>query len=81
MMVFSSAIKASEYAIKIEPDLEDAYWTALTIYNSVGEFGKMIEMLEVLKNQFSYEFDANNFIEDLEYSAFVKSNEFKAWFK
>ena len=78
---FASAIKASEYAIEIEPDYEDAYWTAFTIYNAAGEFGKMIEMLEVLKNQFSYEFDANNFTEDLEYSAFVKSNEFKVWFK
>ena len=78
---FASAIKASEYAIEIEPDYEDAYWIAFTVYNAAGEFEKMIRLLEILEGQFSYEFDANSFIEDPEYTGFVKSNEFKVWFK
>ena len=75
-----SAIKSIEYALSIEPDNEIMYWTGLSIYNSLGNFDEAVSMITALENEFLYEFEADNFRIDEEYSNFVTSEEFKSHF-
>ena len=76
----NEAIQASKRAIQLEPENEAMYWAALNVYNTSNEFESITKILTLLKDQFSYEFDADEFRKEPEYLNFTKSDAFKAWF-
>lgn len=77
---FTEAINSSELAIKREPENEGMYWSALIIYNTAKKFNSAANILTILKDQFNYEFDAEEFRKDPDYSDFIQSDAFKSWF-
>ncbi len=74
------AIASSERAIKLEPENEAMYWSALGIYNTTKKFDSAVNVLTILKDQYNYEFNAEMFREESEYSDFIQSDAFKLWF-
>lgn len=65
-------------AIK-EPNLEDIYWTAVTLTLNEGKYQKTLDWLGKLETQFNYEFAEENFAGQEIYQGFAASDEFKQW--
>jgi len=74
-----AATSAAERAIKLEPNNENTYWSALASYNKAARFDDVVSVLNTLKDQFQYSFESETFVENPEYSELVKSDAFKAW--
>lgn len=68
-----------EMAAAKEPNLEDIYWTAVTLTLNEGKYQKTLEWLGKLETQFNYEFAEENFAGQEIYQGFVASNEFTQW--
>jgi hypothetical protein len=62
-----------------EPNLEDIYWTAVTLSLTEGKYQKTLDWLGKLESQFGYEFAEENFAGQEMYQGFAASNEFKQW--
>jgi len=75
------AISSAEYARTLEPDSEMVYWTSFTVYLSAKDFDNAVEMLDILKNSFNYEFTNEEFLQAPENYYLVQSKAFKAWAK
>lgn len=76
---YAKAYADIDAAVTKEPNLEDIYWTAVTISLNEGKYQKTLDWLGKLETQFSYEFAEENFAGQELYQGFVASNEFKKW--
>jgi len=76
-----AAVNASKKAIRLEPENENVYWGAVSVFTRASQFDEVVNVLTTLQEQFSYEFTRDSFTEDPDYSQLVESEAFKAWFK
>ncbi len=76
---YAKAYADIDAAVTKEPNLEDIYWTAVTMSLNEGNYQKTLDWLGKLETQFSYEFVEENFAGQELYQGFVASNEFKKW--
>lgn len=75
------AISTAEYARTLEPESEMVYWSSFSAYLSAEKFDDAVEMLDVLKGTFFYEFTNEEFLQAPENYELVQSKAFKAWVK
>ncbi len=75
------AISSSEYARTLEPDSEMVYWSGFSAYLSAKKFEDAVEMLDILKNNFNYDFSNEEFLQAPENYYLVQSKAFKTWAK
>ena len=66
-------------AIDDDPNYIDTYWILLDQFVSDRRFADAVQVLNVLKNTFGYEFKRKAFDNDEKYNDFVKSDAYKAW--
>ncbi len=79
--LLDEAINSAEYARTLEPESEMVYWSSFSAYLSAEQFGNAVEMLDVLKETFYYEFTSEEFLQAPENYDLVQSKAFKAWAK
>ncbi len=73
------AIAMATKGIKIEPALNNNYWSLLAAYNRTGRYDKVIEVTGLLHRQFGYNMTPAMFEKDPDYREFVQSPAFRRW--
>jgi len=74
-----AAMSTAERAIALEPDSEMVYWGGFSAYLRANEFVSAVEMLDILKETFNYEFTNDEFLQAPENYDLVQSKAFKDW--
>lgn len=73
------AVTTAEYARTLEPESEMVYWSSFSAYLSAKKFDNAVEMLDILKETFYYDFTSEEFLQAPENYELVQSKAFKDW--
>lgn len=76
---YPETIARASRAVELEPELENPYWALLPALSVTHRFDDAVAVLQVLEQQFYYEFEPSAFAEEPLYAGLVESDAFDAW--
>jgi len=75
------AKKHARKAIDIESDFEDAYWVLVNTTNAAKSYDETVAVLDMLQQNFGYQFTVEDFTVEPVYTELVASKAFNDWIK
>jgi hypothetical protein len=82
MLVMDKPQEASMYAeraLELEPGLELAWWSALSVRAKLIDFAGSVEALQRLEGEFGYELGPEALKKNPGYAQLLDSTEYKSW--
>ena len=76
---FGPMVEAAGAAIRLEPELENAYFLLALGHTRLAKFAKAIEVYEQISAKFGYELTRESFEGNPDNAELVESPEFRAW--
>ena len=76
---FQQSAHLANQAVETEADFEDAYHTLSLSYVKLNQFENAVQVFELLRQNFGYEYSREDFEREENFSDFVKSKAFHEW--
>jgi hypothetical protein len=76
---YEQTVSFAQNAIRIEPDLQDGYYSLAMGYIGQGKFKEALDMHQSISSRFGRRFQRSGFVSDPKFAAFVQSAAFQKW--